>query len=91
MLSRAVVQLHAATPDDHTFIVEMARYVCIIDDRPLPDLDDDEVLKLLPPPGEIPILAEDASDALTRTAWAGGVQRPAPRIMTHQCRSRHAT
>jgi GNAT superfamily N-acetyltransferase len=49
--------LGAATPDDDSFVVEMARHACVIEDRPLPDPDDDEVLEMLPPPGVVPIIA----------------------------------
>lgn len=52
----------AATTDDHASVVEMARHACIIEDWPLPDPDDDEVLEMLPPPGVIPIIAEDRSE-----------------------------
>ena len=53
------VELRDATTADAAFIVEMARHACIIEDWPLPDSDDEEVLSLLPPPGEVPIIAED--------------------------------
>jgi GNAT superfamily N-acetyltransferase len=38
-------------------VVEMARHACVIEDRPLPDADDDEVLEMLPPVGVVPIIA----------------------------------
>lgn len=47
------VTLRAATPGDRRFMVEMARYACVIEDRPLPDPDDDEVLEMLPAPGTV--------------------------------------
>jgi ribosomal protein S18 acetylase RimI-like enzyme len=53
------VQMRAATSADEAFIVEMARHACIIEDWPLPDPDDEEVLSMLPPPGEVAIIAED--------------------------------
>lgn len=43
--------LREATPDDESFVIEMARHACVIEDRPLPDPDDDEVLEMLPPAG----------------------------------------
>ena len=45
------VQLRDATTADDAFIVEMARHAGIIEDWPLPDPDDEEVLSMLPPPG----------------------------------------
>ena len=51
----------AAGPADASFIVEMARHACVIEDRPLPDPDDDEVLEMLPPTGVVPIIAVDHS------------------------------
>jgi len=53
------VQMRGATTGDEAFIVEMARYACIIEDWPLPDPDDEEVLSMLPPPGVVPIIAQD--------------------------------
>jgi hypothetical protein len=57
MSQDASVQMRAATTADEAFIVEMARHACIIEDWPLPDPDDEEVLSMLPPPGEVPIIA----------------------------------
>lgn len=45
------IVLRAATTEDASFIVEMARHACVIEDRPLPHPDDDEVLEMLPPTG----------------------------------------
>lgn len=42
------IKLRAATTEDDAFIVEMARHACVIEDRPLPDPEDDEVLEMLP-------------------------------------------
>ena len=69
MSSDPAVQLRAATADDEAFIVEMARHACIIEDWPLPDPDDVEVLSLLPPPGEVPIIAEDPTGVLMGAVW----------------------
>lgn len=52
-------QLRAATPHDRGFVVEMARHACVIEDRPLPDPDDDEVLEMLPAAGAVAIIAQD--------------------------------
>jgi GNAT superfamily N-acetyltransferase len=63
------VRLREATADDEAFIIEMARHACIIEDWPLPDPDDDEVLSLLPPPGEVPIIAEDQAGIPVGAVW----------------------
>lgn len=63
------LRLRAATAADEAFVVEMARHACIIEDWPLPDPDDDEVLSMLPPPGEIPIIAEDQDGELVGATW----------------------
>lgn len=61
--------LRAATSDDESFIVEMARHACVIEDRPLPDPDDDEVLEMLPPAGVAPIIAEDHTGTPLGAVW----------------------
>jgi ribosomal protein S18 acetylase RimI-like enzyme len=63
------VQMRAATSDDEAFIVEMARHACIIEDWPLPDPDDEEVLSMLPPPGEVPIIAVDPTGVPAGAVW----------------------
>lgn len=63
------MRLRAATAADEAFVVEMTRHACIIEDWPLPDPDDDEVLDMLPPPGEIPIIAEDRDGELVGATW----------------------
>jgi ribosomal protein S18 acetylase RimI-like enzyme len=63
------VRLRAATVADHAFVVEMARHACIIEDWPLPDPDDDEVLTMLPPAGEVPIIAEDRVGEPLGATW----------------------
>ncbi len=47
----------------------MARHACVIEDRPLPDLDDGEVLEMLPPAGATPIIAEDDSGTRLGAVW----------------------
>lgn len=61
--------LRAATSDDDSFVVEMARHACVIEDRPLPDPDDDEVLEMLPPTGVVPIIAVDHSGTPVGAVW----------------------
>ena len=59
MPREATVALRPARDADVTFIVEMARHACVIEDRPLPDREDPEVLAMLPPRGEVALLAHD--------------------------------
>lgn len=66
-LSRTV--LRAATSDDDSFVVEMARHACVIENRPLPDPDHDEVLEMLPPAGVVPIIGEDHSHTPVGAVW----------------------
>lgn len=61
--------LREATPDDESFVIEMARHACVIEDRPLPDPDDDEVLEMLPPAGVMPIIAEDQRGTPIGAVW----------------------
>ena len=63
------MRLRAATADDEAFIVEMARHACVIEDWPLPAPDDEEVLSILPPPGEVPIIAEDQARLPIGAVW----------------------
>jgi GNAT superfamily N-acetyltransferase len=62
-------RLRAATADDADFIVEMARHASVIEDWPLPDPDDDEVVSMLPTGGEAPIVAVDAAGAPVGAVW----------------------
>ncbi|MUM08002.1 hypothetical protein B5P44_24820 [Mycobacterium sp. CBMA 213] len=63
------IRLRAANPADDGFVIEMARHACVIEDWPLPAPDDDEVLELLPPPGVVPIIAEDQSGVPVGAVW----------------------
>ena len=49
----------AVTAADHAFIVEMARHACVIDDRPLPEPDSEDVQSLLPRGADVTIIAAD--------------------------------
>lgn len=68
-MTPARIVLRTATADDDSFVVEMARHACVIEDRPLPDSDDDEVLEMLPPAGVVPIIAEDHSGSPLGAVW----------------------
>jgi GNAT superfamily N-acetyltransferase len=63
------IRLRPATSDDAAFVVEMARHACVIEDWPLPDADSDEVLSLLPPRGEVPLIAVDAEGGQLGAVW----------------------
>ncbi len=63
------IVLRAATTEDAPFIVEMARHACVIEDRPLPDPGDDEVLAMLPPDGVAPIIAANHRGAPVGAVW----------------------
>ena len=68
-MTPARVVLRAATADDDSFVVEMARHACVIEDRRLPEPDDDEVLEMLPPVGVVPIIAEDHDGTPVGAVW----------------------
>ncbi|QVI28506.1 GNAT family N-acetyltransferase [Mycolicibacterium neoaurum] len=63
------VRLRAATRNDLGFLVEMARHASVIEDRPLPDPADDEVVEMLPAPGTMTIIAEDRHGSPLGAAW----------------------
>lgn len=65
----AAVRLRAATPSDQAFVVDMARQACVIEDWPLPDPGDDEVLEMLPAPGTAVIIAEDRHGSPVGAVW----------------------
>jgi GNAT superfamily N-acetyltransferase len=68
-MSGLVVNLRAAQAGDAPFVVEMARHACVIEDWPLPEPDDDEVVEVLPPPGIVPIIAEDQNGVAVGAVW----------------------
>lgn len=61
--------LRDATTGDAAFIVEMARHACVIEDWPLPDPDDEDVLSMLPAAGVVPIVAADAEGTPLGAVW----------------------
>lgn len=73
-------RLRTATPEDSAFVVEMARHASIIEDWPLPDAGDDDVLELLPVPGVVPIVAEDQHGVAVGAVW---IYYSAPTLLTN--------
>ena len=68
-MTPADIVLRAATNADDAFVVEMARHACVLEDRPLPDADDDEVLEMLTPAGVVPIVAENRHAEPLGAVW----------------------
>jgi GNAT superfamily N-acetyltransferase len=71
-----ISQLRCATAADATFIVEMARHACIIEDWPLPDAADDDVHDLLPDSDNISVVAVDPESTRVGAAWTFHHQPP---------------
>jgi hypothetical protein len=63
------VRLLRATPEDATFIVEMARQACVIEDWPLPDADSEDTRSLLPGSDATGVVASDETDDRVGAAW----------------------
>lgn len=61
--------LRSATPDDLELIVEMARHACVIEDRPLPDRDSEDVHDLLPSNDDTVLVAADVLRRPVAAAW----------------------
>jgi GNAT superfamily N-acetyltransferase len=64
-----LTRLRTATDDEAEFIVDMARHASVIEDWPLPDPDDDDVLSMLPAGDEVPIVAVDDAGAPVGAVW----------------------
>jgi ribosomal protein S18 acetylase RimI-like enzyme len=69
MLRPVDVRLRFASKADDDFIVEMARYACVIEDWPLPDPDSEETRSMLPGDGDVVIVATDASGIRLGAIW----------------------
>ena len=61
--------LRSARTEDRPFLVEMARRVCTLEDRPLPAADDPEVMAFLPDPPEAAVVAVDERERLLGAVW----------------------
>jgi GNAT superfamily N-acetyltransferase len=62
-------RLRSATTEDMDFIVEMARYACVIEDWPLPDADAEDTQSLLPTSSDIVVVAADPTSARLGAGW----------------------
>lgn len=63
------MRLRSATTDDAAFIVEMARHACVIEDWPLPDVDDEDTQSLLPGNDDIVVVATDTTGVRIGAVW----------------------
>ncbi|TDO06463.1 ribosomal protein S18 acetylase RimI-like enzyme [Mycobacterium sp. BK086] len=61
--------LRPAVSADAAFIVEMARYVCVIEDWPLPGIDEEDVQSLLPDRDGITVIAVDQGGDNVGAVW----------------------
>lgn len=62
--------LRSAGTEDRLFLVEMARHVCTLEDRPLPAAEDPEVVAFLPDSPEAAIVAvEERARPLGAVWW----------------------
>lgn len=62
-------RFRSAAPVDASFISEMARHACVIEDWSLPDVDSEEVQELLPSASDIALVASDEKDELSGAVW----------------------
>lgn len=63
------MELRRAKPQDRTFLVEMARLSCALEDRPLPARGASEVLALLPAPDAAIVATDDDGQPLGAAWW----------------------
>ncbi len=69
-------ELRLAKPEDHAFLIEMARAACTLEGRPLPAADGPEVVALLPDSEGTAIIAEETNGRLLGAAWWFVRERP---------------
>lgn len=63
------VRFRPASREDAPLLLEMARFACSLEDRPLPPHDDPEVLATLPDPVDAALVALDAGGRPIGAAW----------------------
>lgn len=63
------IRFRLADTTDATFIVEMARHACVIEDWPLPDSESEETKSLLPGRDDIAVVATDAAGVRLGAVW----------------------
>ena len=63
------MHVRPATAADLGFVLEMVRQACVIEERPLPDLDSPEVASLRPAEPADAVIAEEAETGLVGAAW----------------------
>jgi GNAT superfamily N-acetyltransferase len=61
--------LRSAGTEDRLFLVEMARHVCTLEDRPLPAADDPEVVAFLPDSLDAAVVAVDERARPLGAVW----------------------
>ena len=62
-------RIRDAEPEDRGFVVEMARFACTLEDRPLPDPDAPEVLACLPQAMSAAVIATNDDERPLGAAW----------------------
>jgi GNAT superfamily N-acetyltransferase len=63
------VEVRDATADDESFVVEMARVACTIEDGPLPPADSAELVSMLPGRDDLAVVAVDDEGRRVGAAW----------------------
>jgi GNAT superfamily N-acetyltransferase len=61
--------LRSAGAQDRLFLVEMARYVCTLEGRPLPAADDPQVVGWLPDSPDAAVIALDGNERRLGAGW----------------------
>jgi GNAT superfamily N-acetyltransferase len=61
--------VRGADANDDRFIVEMARFACTIEDRPLPPADDPDVIAIMPVSRERAVVAVEGEGRRVGAAW----------------------
>lgn len=69
-LTALQARFRSAAPVDASFISEMARHACVIEDWSLPvNVDSEEVQELLPRASDIALVASNGTDELAGVVW----------------------